>query len=42
MVGKPIEAFVFAYAENKVDLQPTVWKTAYPAPLETVTLELVK
>ncbi len=42
MVGKPIEAFVFAYIEDKVGLQPTLWKTAYPAPLETVVLELFK
>lgn len=42
MIEKTIEVFVLAYTEGSFDLKPSVWKTAYPAPLETVALELVR
>jgi hypothetical protein len=42
MIGKPIEVFVLAYMEGKADLRPSIWKTAYPAPLETIALELIR
>ena len=42
MIGKEIEVFVSAYEEGKADLKPSVWLTAYPAPYETITLELLR
>lgn len=42
MIGKDIEVFVLAYEEGRVDLSPSVWISAYPAPYETITLELIK
>jgi hypothetical protein len=40
MIGKPIEAYVLAYAEGKTDIQPVVWQTAYPVPYKSRVLEL--
>ncbi len=42
MIGQPIEVFVLAYNEEKLDLSPTVWQTAYPAPYEKIELELIR
>lgn len=39
-VGKDIEAVVLAFENDKTDLKPEVWLTAYPAPFETVKLQL--
>ena len=42
MIGQPIDVFVLAYDEEKLNLSPIVWQTAYPAPYETIKLELVR
>lgn len=42
LVGRNIEVFVLAYEEDKVDLKPSVWITAYPVPYESIDLELIK
>ena len=42
MIGQPIDVFVLAFNEEKLDLSPTVWQTAYPTPHERIELELVK
>ncbi len=42
MIGIPIDIYVLAYDEEKLDLSPTVWQTAYPAPYETIELELFR
>jgi len=42
MIGQSIEIFVLAYNEEKIDLTPTVWQTAYPAPYEKIELELTR
>jgi len=42
MIGQPIDVFVLAYDEEKLDLSPTVWQTAYPTPHENIELELVR
>ncbi len=42
MIGKPIEAYVLAYDEEKTNLLPVVWITAYPPPYESKVLELVR
>lgn len=34
MVGKSIEVYVLAYNEDKININPKVWITAYPAPYE--------
>ena len=40
MIGKQIEVYVFAYDEEKTDIKPGIWHTAYPAVKEEVLLEL--
>jgi hypothetical protein len=42
MIGQPLEVFVLAYDEERLNLSPTVWQTAYPTPYETIELELVR
>jgi len=42
MIGQSIEVFVLAYNEEKLDLSPTVWQTAYPVPYEKIELELTR
>jgi hypothetical protein len=42
MIGKPIDAYVLAYDEEKTDVNPVVWVTAYPFPYESRDLELVR
>lgn len=42
MIGKRIQAYVLAYDEEKTDLQPVVWMTAYPPPSENKVLELIR
>ena len=34
MKGKKIEAFVLGYDNNKADIKPEIWVSAYPAPYE--------
>jgi hypothetical protein len=42
MIHASIEVYVVAYEKDKSDIQPVVWVSAYPAPLESWLLELVR
>jgi len=40
MIGKEIEAYVFGFNKNQLELKPEVYITAYPAPYQKKILEL--
>ena len=40
MIGRALDVYVLAFEEDKLDLSPSVWLTAYPAPYENIELEL--
>ena len=42
MIRTSIEVFVLAYNEEHTDVQPAVWVSAYPVPLEEKLLTLVR
>ncbi len=42
MIGKPIDVYVLVFDEEKINVTPVVWVTAYPAPNEVKLLELTR
>lgn len=42
MTGKDIDVFVLAYDEEKSNLRPVVWVSAYPVPFEEKVLTLTR
>ncbi len=42
MINAAIEVYVVAYEKDRSEIQPVVWVSAYPAPLESRMLELVR
>lgn len=41
-IGKEIEVYVMGYEKEKLNLKPEVWISAYPAPYQSVKLELYR